>query len=280
MSGRGVLLLLVPLTLLSLLLVLPVIVTVGLAFQGEETAWDAFRRVFTEPVYGQVLLNTLWLSCLVTASTFVFGYPAGILLATCSPRVERILISLIISSLWLSVLIRSYAWAVLLQRDGIVNDGLLRLGLIEEPLALLYTRSSVVLGMTHVLLPYMILAVWTSLKRRSKGLEQAAASLGATRTYYYVRIVVPLSRSGAGAGVLLVFLLSLGFYVTPDLLGGGRGDTMMVAMLIDQQMNSLGNWTLGSALSLTLIVVVVVLAGLAWCLRPIRAILADLFSHP
>lgn len=266
------LLIFVPLAVLLTLLLAPLVAVTGQTLLENErhSLGDSLARL-SQPLYRQVFLNTLLISLEVTLLTLILGYPVALLLARSPPRVERILLAFIVSSMYLSILIRSYAWIALLREGG--------------PLAgatcgrsILYTRTAVVLGMTHVLLPYMTLSIWTSLKRQTTMLERAARSLGATRTYAFFRIVLPQSRAGIAAGILLVFLLSLGFYITPELLGGGQGDSMMVAVLVEQQWNELGNWRMGGVLSLSLVAMVLLLAVGAWSVRPIREIWRDLFS--
>jgi putative spermidine/putrescine transport system permease protein len=151
------------------------------------------------------------------------------------------------------VLVRTYAWMVLLGRRGLVNEGLQGLGLTDSPLPLLYNRLGVTIGMVHVLLPFMVLPIYSVMKGIDVELLKAAQNLGANRRQAFLRVYLPLSRSGLATGCLVVFVTALGFFVTPALLGG-RGD-MMIAMLIDVQVSQLLDWGLGSALAVVLFAV-------------------------
>jgi mannopine transport system permease protein len=149
--------------------------------------------------------------------------------------------------LWTSVLVRSYAWIVLLQRTGIVNNTLLSLGLIDQPLRLIYTEGAVIVAMTHVLLPYMILPIFSALRSIPPELDRAARNLGAGPWTSFITVTLPLSLPGVYAGAIMVFILSLGFYVTPALVGGPQNLT--IATLIGQQTTDLLNWPFAGALA-------------------------------
>jgi len=153
--------------------------------------------------------------------------------------------------LWTSVLVRSYAWIVLLQRNGIVNNALVDAGLISEPLRLLYTQGAVTLAMTHVLLPFMILPIYGALRSIPDELTRAGRNLGAGPVRAFLHVTLPLSLPGVFAGALMTFILALGFYITPALVGGAR--TLMMATLIGQQTIELLDWPFAGALSLVLL---------------------------
>ena len=272
-------LLLLPLAYLALFLFVPLvrIFWIGI-LEGDSLFGDVITHLLAHPLYRQVMFNTLKISLVVTATTLAIGYPIAFLLTHCSEKWEKIILVMLISSMWLSVLIRSYAWTILLQINGPLNALLLWAGIVEKPISLMFTPFAVIIGMTHVLLPYMVLVIWTAMKKRSKRLEQVAYSLGASRTFYLWKVFVPLSRSGVTAGVLLVFLLSMGFYVTPALLGGGKGETMMFAMLIEEQVNSFGNWQTGSAMAMILLCVILLPLTLSWVSVTMRGIWQELFA--
>jgi len=160
-------------------------------------------------------------------------------------------LAVIVLSFWISILVRTYSWMVLLQRFGIVNQGLMALGLLKQPIKLMYNQFAVSVGMVHILLPFMILPIYASLKAIDQNLIQAAMSLGASPRQAFLRVTLPLSVNGMAAGVLLVFVQGLGFYVTPMLLGGPQ--TLMVSSLIDRQMFNYLDWQYGSAISLVLL---------------------------
>jgi len=267
-----------PLMYLVCFLVIPLCFTFwAAAFEGDKTLFAAIQHVVSFPLYRQVLLNTVWISLLVTGTTLLLGYPIAFLLTHASPRGEKITLAILISSMWLSILIRTYAWTILLQREGVVNVILQTMGITSHPISFMFSRFAVVVGMTHVLLPYMVLVIWTSMKEYSERLERVAYSFGATRTFYFFRVFLPVSKTGVTAGVLLVFLFSIGFYITPELLGGGKGRTMMIAMLIEQQIN-LGQWQMSAALAVVLLVFILALVGVTWTFREVRSIWSELFS--
>ena len=184
----------------------------------------------------------------------ILGYPIAYLLSSVSERNRNLLMILVIIPLWTSILVRNYAWMVLLGRRGVFNSILTGLGVIDAPIRMLYNIFSVHIGMVHMMMPFMILALLGVMSGIDRSLLKVAESLGASRFQAFVRIFVPLSLPGVGAGSLLVFIFSLGFFITPALLGG-RGSTM-ISMLIEQQV-SLLNWGFASALSLLLLVVTV-----------------------
>jgi ABC-type spermidine/putrescine transport system permease subunit I len=204
-------------------------------------------------VYLKVFVNTFEISVTVTLVTLALGYPLAFLLANAGRRASGLMLVAIILPLWTSVLVRTYAWMVLLGRRGLVNEGLQGLGLTDSPLPLLYNRLGVTIGMVHVLLPFMVLPIYSVMKGIDLELLKAAQNLGANRRQAFLRVYLPLSLSGLATGCLVVFVTALGFFVTPALLGG-RGD-MMIAMLIDVQVSQLLDWGLGSALAVVLFAV-------------------------
>ena len=214
---------------------------------------SSYAKILGTPIYLKVLANTFEISLTVTLLAVLLGYPLAFVLATAGPRVSRLTLAAIIVPLWTSVLVRTYAWMVLLGRRGLVNEGLQALGLLDAPLPLLYNRLGVTIGMVHVLLPFMVLPIYSVMKGIDVDLLKAAQNLGANRRQAFLRVYVPLSAPGLATGCLLVFVSALGFFVTPALLGG-RGD-MMIAMLIDVQISQLLDWGLGSALAVVLFVI-------------------------
>jgi putative spermidine/putrescine transport system permease protein len=254
------------------LLVVPCLAYVACAFIGPlaymavqsvqgSPAGGAYARLVREPVYAQVFLNTAFLAAVVTIAALALGYPLALTAAMATPRVRRVLVLVVAVPFWTSLLVRSYAWLVLLQQRGIVNQVLLDLHVIDEPLQLVYNATGVVLGMTYVLLPFMVFSLFASIRAIDPKLYRTAATLGASRTEIFWRVLVPLSRSGVVAGSSIVFVLAIGFFVTPALLGGLRQTT--IGMLIDAQINKILDWPFGSALALTLTVIVVSIAMLA-----------------
>lgn len=215
----------------------------------------AYARLVAEPIYAQAFLNTAFLAAAVTLACVVIGFPLALVMATATYRVRHLLVVVVAVPFWTSLLVRSYAWLVLLQQRGVVNHLLLDLRLIDEPLRLVYNATGVILGMTYVLLPFMVFSLFASLRSIDPALFRAAATLGANRREIFWRVLVPLSRSGLVSGCGIVFVLAIGFFVTPALLGGLEQTT--IGMLIDAQINKILDWPFGSALALTLTAFVV-----------------------
>ncbi len=212
---------------------------------------ETYRRALTGPAYVDVFVLTFWIAGAVTVLTLLLGYPIAYLLATTTRRWRAVGFMLVLLPLWTSVLVRTYAWMVLLGRNGLVNKALIGAGLIGRPVGFLYTTNGVLIGMVHVLLPYMILPLYAALSRLDLGLLQAARGLGAPGWEVLVRIVLPLTAGGIAAGCVLVFVLSLGFFITPALLGGGR--VVMIGVMIQQQVAELLDWNFAAALSALLL---------------------------
>jgi len=235
-----------------------------------------YHVLFTQPAYLIALQNTLTISASVTAIALVLAYPLAYLMTTVSARTRSILTALVLIPFWTSILVRTFAWLVILGKNGLVNQMLLRLGLVEAPVALIHNQTGVQIGMVHVLLPFMILPLYSVMAGIDGGLLIAARSLGARPVQVFLRIFLPLSLPGVHAGCLLVFLSSVGYYITPALLGGPRQIT--TAMLIDLMVNDLLNWGFGATLAILLLTTVVVLLvvvtsalGLGRILRPASA---------
>ncbi|WP_244561395.1 ABC transporter permease [Ensifer aridi] len=230
---------------------------VGSFFESGFT-FHNYVRIFVEPLYAKILFRTIWIAFAATLGAFVLGYPVAYGMARAGSRFTLWIAACVLIPLWTSVLVRSYAWIVLLQRKGIINNILVETGVLEQPLKLIYTEGAVILAMTHVLMPIMILPIYTSLRTIPKELPQAAANLGAGTFTAFLKIILPLSLPGVFAGSLMTFILALGFYVTPALVGGPQ--TMMMATLIGQQTTTLLNWPFAGALATVLLAVTLVLA--------------------
>ncbi len=200
--------------------------------------------------YIRVFWITLQIAVIVTVFTLLLGYPVAYALSSISAARANLLMILVLIPFWTSILVRSYAWMVLLGQEGIVNEALIATGVLTEPMQLLNTRLAVYLGMIHILLPFMILPLYAVMRGIDRNLLRAAGNLGAAPWPVFRRVFLPLSLPGIAAGCLLVFILALGFYITPALLGGQRD--VMVSMLIQQQVSRL-NWGFGAALALVLL---------------------------
>ena len=211
---------------------------------------EHFARLFREGVYFRVLWMTVEVAAVVTLAALLLGYPVAYLLARLDRAKSNLLLILVLVPFWTSVLVRTYAWMVLLGRQGVVNQFLLAIDAINQPLRLLNTTSAVYIAMVHVLLPFMILPLYGVMRGLDHDLLRAAQGLGAAPFAVFRQVWLPLSLPGVFAGCLLVFILALGFFITPALVGGPRD--LMIAVLIQQQVD-LFNWPFASALAVVLL---------------------------
>jgi ABC-type spermidine/putrescine transport system permease subunit I len=216
-----------------------------------------YVRLFTRPVYLRILRVTFEAAFFTTIGTLILGYPVAYLLANVAGKIRPLLLTLVVVPFWTSVLVRTYGWMALLGNNGIINRMLQDTGIITNPLSLLFNRTGVLIGMIHVMLPYMVLPIYSVMWGIPHEYMQAAANLGASPFRSLLRVYLPLSLPGVGAGCLLVFIISLGFFITPALLGGLR-DTM-IAQIIEQEIREVFNWGFAAALSTLLLVVTLVL---------------------
>jgi putative spermidine/putrescine transport system permease protein len=237
--------------LLLVVFVYPVFWLLLRSFSDPVWGFQNFRILIERPVYLRALWNTVVVSGTVTAVCLLLGYPLAYTIANAGPRLRRLLIFAVLIPFWTSLLVRTFAWMVLLQQKGLINQTLLQLGLIERPLTLIYNRIGVIVGMVHILLPFMILPLYSVLTRIDPTYSSAAASLGAPPVSNFLRVYLPLSLPGVLTGTVLVFVIGLGYYITPALLGG-PGDTM-IAQLIEAQVAEFGRWGLAGALALILL---------------------------
>jgi putative spermidine/putrescine transport system permease protein len=215
---------------------------------------EHYAKLFGEPAYLRALRNTMQISVWVTVIALLLGYPLAYLMAVVSARARAILIVLVLVPFWTSVLVRTFAWMVILGRRGLINQVLMGWGVIDRPLALIYNMLGVQIGMVHVLLPFMVFPLLSVMSRIDGSLVTAARSLGASPRQAFLRIFLPLSLPGVSAGCVLVFLLAVGFYITPALLGGEGQVTF--ATLIELVVRDLLDWNFGASLGVFLLTVV------------------------
>jgi putative spermidine/putrescine transport system permease protein/spermidine/putrescine transport system permease protein len=220
-----------------------------------------YARLWQNEAYFEIFRVTFLSSFLVTILTVVLGYPLAYLLAQLPRRLAIIGLTVVLLPFWTSLLVRTYAWLVLLQRKGLINSTLMSLGLIDEPLNLVYNMPGVVIGMTHIMLPFMVLPLYGTMRAIDRNLLRAAASLGSTPVHGFWTVFFPLSLPGLAAGASLVFVLCLGFYVTPAMLGGGK--VTMVSNRIANDIELFFNWGAASALGVVLLVITLVVLVLA-----------------
>ncbi|MEO8020857.1 ABC transporter permease [Polaromonas sp.] len=207
--------------------------------------------------FGAILLRTFQISFVVTIFCLALGYPLAWWLASLPARKANLLMILVLVPFWTSILVRVAAWIVLLQSEGLVNRGLMGIGLIDSPLALLFNRAGVVIAMVHILLPFMILPLYSVMKNVPATYVRAAVSLGSAPLAAFFRVYVPQTYPGISAGALLVFILSIGYYVTPALLGGA--DDQMLSYYIARYTNVEVNWGMACALGAVLLVATMIL---------------------
>ncbi|WP_170844979.1 ABC transporter permease [Chitinasiproducens palmae] len=246
---------LLPAALLFLLVFVVPVGEVAIWSVRGEAGWGLsnVQQVVADGPFRTILGSTLRLSLTVGVACVAFGYPVAYFLTTRTPRQQRLLLLFITIPLWVSVLIRTYSWIVLLGREGLINSLVKAWGLSDTPLHLLYTRGAVYAAMIQVLLPIAILTMFSSMSSINRALLSAARILGATPGRAFLRVFLPLSASGAVSAGVLTFVLSLGFFITPALVGGPKD--AMIANVIAQQISETLDWGLGSALGMTLLVV-------------------------
>jgi len=252
--SKAWLLLIPPVLFIAVFLLYPLCQIFFLSFVNNGgVTLEFYQRLFTDDVYLRVLLLTFRISFIVTLITLVLGYPVAYTMTICSKRAFAVIMMCIMVPFWTSLLVRTYAWMVLLGNHGVINNFLLHVGLIHQPLHLLYNDTGVIIGMTHVLLPYMILSLYSVMQGIDRNLLGAARNLGANGFVAFWRVYFPLSIQGISSGSILVFIMGIGYFITPALLGGQKNT--MISQLIQTQVSSLLNWGFGSAIAFVLLAV-------------------------
>ncbi|RVD50078.1 MAG: ABC transporter permease [Mesorhizobium sp.] len=252
-----------------------IIVPIGwlfwLSLLDETGAFSAanYARFFEQASYIKTFITTFKVAFIVTGACVLLGYPLAYMLSQLPRRAASICLIFVILPFWTSVLVRTYAWLVILQRKGLINSWLIDLGVISQPLSLANNFSGVVIGMTHILLPFLVLPLYASMKTIDIDCLRAGMNLGAGPAATFRQIFFPLSLPGLASGVVIVFVLCLGFFVTPALMGGGK--VVMWAMRMEQTTSLYSNWGAGAALGVVLLVVTLALLGLFQWLLGARA---------
>jgi ABC-type spermidine/putrescine transport system permease subunit I len=221
-----------------------------------------YSRMLANSGYASSLETTLEVAALVTVLSTVLAYPVALLLARLRGWQARLVLAIVLLPLWTSLLVRTFAWLVLLQRHGLINSTLLALGIMDAPLELVNNLTGTVIGMTHVMTPFVVLPVTAALQTMDPLFYQAAQSLGANRWRAFWEVVFPLSLSGVVSGVTLVFVMSLGFYVMPSFLGGGS--LRMWSNRIQTNIEIYPDWGAASALGVVLLIVSVAVLTVSW----------------
>ena len=214
------------------------------------------------------LSTTNWIAFLVTVLVLLISYPLSFHLANSGGLKFTIVLFCIVVPYFTSIIVRTYSWMVLLGRQGIINQALMYLGVVNEPLALLYTKTGVLIGMVYVLLPYMVLTLYATMKAIDPSLMRAARGLGAGELYAFTRVYLPLSIHGVISGSLIVFILAIGFFITPALMGGPSD--VMIAMLIERSVEITFDWSGAAIMSLLLLVVTLVMYAIYYRVTDVR----------
>ena len=233
----------------------PIVYMLGLAFweKGRGFTLEHYEGLAETPVYLRVLGNTMRIALIATLANVFIGYPLAHWMRSLGSRARMIAIALVVLPFWVSILVLTYAWIVVLGNGGLVNRFLLWTGLTDAPVSFLYNELGVTIGMANVLLPFLVLPLFAAMIRIDDRLLQAAASLGAPPRTIFWKVYFPLTLPALAAGALLVFILCLGFYVTPAVLGGGR--VPMISNLLDTLINQIPRWEQASAISTILLIV-------------------------
>lgn len=242
------------LAIVLILMVCPIalLLSLSLVEQDGSLGFHNYMLFFAEPAYVQMFVNTFMIAIVVTALCLLLGYPVAYLLSILPPRWSGLLMLAVLVPFWTSTLVRTFSWLIILQRNGLVNKSLIELGVIERPLALVHNMTGTIIGMVHIMVPFLVLPLYASMKAIDHNLMRAAASVGATPSQAFRHVFLPLSMPGLIAGVIMVFVMCLGFYITPAVLGGGK--VKMIAQRIEEAISLYPTWGPAAALAVVLLV--------------------------
>lgn len=254
---KGKLMILPSIAWLAIFFIIPMLIVVAVSFAGRtpygqiifDWTLSNYSRI-VEPLYLAIFGQSLIVAFITTACTILMGYPLAYFIASLPKRWQQPGLILCMIPFWINFLIRSYAWVIILRTQGVVNTLLLKLGIIDMPIQLLYNNGAVLVGMIYALLPFMILPIYVSIEQLDRRLLEAASDLGAGPFTAFRKVTLPLTMPGVAAGTILVFISSLGMFVVPDVMGGAKSS--LVGNLIQNQFLSARNWPFGSALSIVL----------------------------
>ncbi|MEY8762848.1 MULTISPECIES: ABC transporter permease [Clostridium] len=221
-------------------------------------SFDNYRRIFS-PLYFKIFLDSISIAFITTLFTLILGYPFAYLVAKIPKRFRVLAIMLIIIPFWTNSLIRTYAWMILMSTEGLINNVLIKMGLITEPLKMLYTYGAVLVAMIYALFPFMVLPLYTSIEKVNKGYIDAAKDLGANSIKAFLTVTLPLTMPGIVAGCILVFIPSLGLFYICDLMGGSK--VMLIGNLIKNQFLVSRDWPFGAAVSVAMMVGILIIVG-------------------
>jgi len=257
-SSRSPWLLIAPaLLLVGVIYFLPLARVLAISVMEPEPGLGNYALLFTSAPIQRVLGTTLRICVFTTSITLVLAYVVAYVLTHAKPTAQRLMMLGVLLPLWMSVLVPAFAWVTLLRRQGLVNNALIGMGAIDEPLALMWNEIGVTIGMVHYMLPLGILPLWAAMRDIDGRVLAASRGLGASATQTFVRVFLPLSLPGVIGAGLLVFIFSLGFFITPAILGGGK--TIMVAEYINVQIHESLRWGVGTMIASTLVATIFIL---------------------
>ena len=251
------------LLLVLVILVIPVGWLFYLSFVGADGSFslENYERMIERKSYYRIFETTFVVSMATTGLCILIGYPFAYFLSQLPNRIANLCLITVLLPFWTSLLVRTYAWLVLLQKRGLINDGAIGLGLWDEPVKFVHNMTGTLIGMVHIMLPFLVLPVYSSMKAINPDYLRAAANLGAGPTRAFWTVFFPQSVPGLFAGALIVFVLCLGFFVTPAVLGGGK--VIMVSMKIASNIELFVNWGAASALGVVLLLVTMIILWIA-----------------
>ena len=249
--------------LVLVILVIPVGWLFFASFIGADGQFsmENYERMITRKSYFRIFITTFKISLFATALCILIGYPLAYFMSQLPNRIANLCMITVLLPFWTSLLVRTYAWLVLLQKRGLVNDWAISLGLWDEPIKMVHNMTGTLIGMVHIMLPFLILPVYSAMKQIDRDLLKAASNLGASPRRAFWTVFFPLSTPGLFAGALMVFVLCLGFFVTPAVLGGGK--VIMVSMKIVSNIELFVNWGAASALGVVLLTLTVLVLWIA-----------------
>lgn len=260
---------LAPLALFTLIIFdIPLLTTILWSFSDAEGVFPSlasYAAFFAAGSYLRIIWRTVLVAAEVTVLTAVLGYVLSYWICRLEQRSQLIAIGIVAMTFWVSILVRTYAWIVVLGNGGMVNRWLQAAGMTDRPVEFIYNEGGVAFGMTNVLLPFLVLPLYAAMRRVDERLLQVAATLGASRLAIFWRVFFPLTLPALGAGMVLVFILSLGFYITPAILGGGK--VPMIANMLDMLINRFGRWELAAVNSVVLLALTLLFFGIYQWLR-------------
>lgn len=251
------------LLLVTTLVIIPVGWLFYLSFIGRDgsLSLENYERMLNSRAYVRIFITTFKISILTTIICAVIGYPLAYFMSQLSRKWANICMVGVLIPFWTSLLVRTYAWLVLLQKKGLLNNIAIDLGLINEPIKFVHNTTGTLIGMVHIMLPFLILPLYANMRTIDRDTLKAASSLGATPTRAFWTVFFPMSLPGLLAGLLIVFVLCLGFYVTPAILGGGK--VIMAAMKISSNIELYFSWGAASALGVVLLIITCIILYIA-----------------